>query len=151
MLLQILYCSPGCRGFVCVPLSNLGGPCTASKDCKSGMCGASVGALWCVQCTRDADCGDGSFCERNPFQPDGRSFLTCYTRQDNGAYCDRTQVCASGRCLGPPGSTKCGNCTRDGECAPGTWCDLNPSRKERNSCRGGMPDGAPCNRDGVCG
>jgi hypothetical protein len=75
-----------------------GGDCTNGTACHSGMCDTSTHK--CIRCTRDLDCGKGSFCEVGG----------CYPGRANGGDCGRPTQCVVSYCAR---DNKCGKL--DGE------------------------------------
>ncbi len=67
--------SATCWGFVCIPKQQQGGPCTHDIHCLKERCGDERGALWCVDCTQDDQCGNGEFCDYHTLSK--AAYLTC--------------------------------------------------------------------------
>ena len=116
-------------GFNGDPIS-IGSACTSDEQCEASdaLCDPSTRA--CVACITAADCGEGSDCFGNTFQP--------YTACESSLQCGSDEVCskASSRCVECEGDNDCSdeqiclrgkcatNCSSDKDCTPnGQVCD----------------------------
>ena len=96
-------CTGFCRitGYVtsaCVAPQRNGASCSASAQCKSGVCTdyvcvvAGCGAIG-KACQKDGECCAGSFCNNLTYAP-----WACATKLANSSWCDRDSQCQSGSC-----------------------------------------------------
>lgn len=86
--------------------------CKVDKDCKSPLvCAANT----CVECTSDAQCGDGKQCTANACTP-----VPECTNDDDCKPPGSGKVCQAGKCKA---------CATDNECGPGGACEAGACKR----------------------
>jgi hypothetical protein len=151
-----LFCdNQGYSLYVCLSPKADGQYCTADKQCASGHCQDYVcGGQTCAQtgasCASHDQCCSGWCDLENAYLP---SWQKCRDAQANGAYCTGDNECQSGRCLDYTcASPTCGgqgqDCTADGDCCPGTFCQNDTYA--RWQCTAVAAAGTYCSQDTHC-
>ncbi len=157
-----------CAGADTLPV---GGACCRDAQCASGSCNADG----ICQCTDNAQCAGGQFCDKgtlgigkNQCVPAGTRCSTC----DADKQCTAPMTCAGkplGRCASadrlPVGGACCRDaqcasgscnadgicqCVSDGQCGAGRFCDLGTLGVGKNQCKSLGAECAACSADHQC-